>query len=294
MKLTDLELFDIVAREESFIKASKCLHFSQSAVSQHIKKMEAELGFPLFERDRHSVSLTPQGKILLEAAQEILSRYKQALEDCQKQSQKAQVLTLSYVGSSTFSFLHTLVKNYHALHPSVEICTRRIRPDKVIQMLEGGECNLVFTPYDLVSSCPQVSFHPLYEDALYAVMNREHPLALRKKLSYPDLAGMNILAPSKEFCPDHMQKIVEKLSQEEMHCHIHNGYNIDNVTIQLLSHGNYIAVMPGHTVPENPKLLAIPFEGEAKVTVGFAYYRALSEEEKSLLSLAGTSETRDE
>ena len=286
MKITDLELFDIVAQEQSFIKAAHRLHFSQSALSQHIKKIETELGFPLFDRDRHHVSLTPRGKILLEAARDIRRRYNQALEDCQRQEQNARVLTISYVGSSSFSFLHNLIRNYHGLHPEAEISTRRIRPDMVAQVLEEGVCNLVFTPYDLVSPFSQFHFQPIYEDTLYAVMNVDNPLSEKNHLSFPDLVGKSVLAPSKEFCPESMLPVFERLCQERMHCRIRNGHNIDNAIVQLLSHKEDIAIMPGHTLPENPMLLARPFDSPVTILVGFAYARSPSPEELTLLSLA--------
>ena len=288
MKISELELFTMVAQEQSFVKASKRLHFSQSAVSQHIKKMETELGFSLFDRNRHSVSLTPQGTILYDAARDILSRYQQAIEACQKEGSKVKELLLSYVGSSSCSFLHALIREYQAAHPAVGIATRRIRPDRVAEALEKGEAHLLFTPYDLVTPYPQIHFQPLYADGLSVVMNEANPLSKKDQLSYRDLNGKSILAPSPSFCPKNLVPVLDRLREEKRHCKILNGYNIDNVQMQLLSHVEYFAIMPGHAVPENAGICAIPFDSEVKIQVGLAYLRSLDPEEADLVSLALT------
>ena len=61
MKLHDLAVFCAVAEEESFVNAAHRLFVSQSAVTQHIKKIETELGFPLLIRNKHFVKITAQG-----------------------------------------------------------------------------------------------------------------------------------------------------------------------------------------------------------------------------------------
>ena len=43
-----LEVFEVVARLQSYTKASKELHLSQPAVSMQIKQLEENVGLPLF------------------------------------------------------------------------------------------------------------------------------------------------------------------------------------------------------------------------------------------------------
>ena len=100
MKLHDLEVFCAVAEEESFVNAAHRLFVSQSAVTQHIKKIETELGFPLLIRNKHFVKITAQGEIFHRAAKDILLRYRQALDDCAREKGAEHILRLSYVGPS--------------------------------------------------------------------------------------------------------------------------------------------------------------------------------------------------
>jgi len=68
-----LEYFRAVARELHFTRAAAALNMAQPALSQHIRKLERQLGLTLFERDRHGVALTPAGAALLEHAERILA-----------------------------------------------------------------------------------------------------------------------------------------------------------------------------------------------------------------------------
>jgi DNA-binding transcriptional LysR family regulator len=66
-----LSVFRTVAEQSSFTKASKLLHLSQPAVTNHIKTLEDELGHALLCRDSHGVSLTKAGAVLLRHAQQV-------------------------------------------------------------------------------------------------------------------------------------------------------------------------------------------------------------------------------
>lgn len=73
LDLYKLHIFLAVAQEGSFSSAADRLHMTQSAVSQHIKDLEASLGQTLFQRGRRGVTLTPQGDILEGYARDILA-----------------------------------------------------------------------------------------------------------------------------------------------------------------------------------------------------------------------------
>jgi DNA-binding transcriptional LysR family regulator len=77
----DLENFITVAKSRTLSEASEKLEMAQPSLSLGIKKMETELGIPLFTRGRSGIKLTPQGKTILpeaEMALQILNRIKGA------------------------------------------------------------------------------------------------------------------------------------------------------------------------------------------------------------------------
>src|ERR1700755_1621787 len=72
MELRHLRYFVAVAEELHFRRAAERLHVAQPAVSEQIRKLEAELGTTLLNRTHRSVSLTVAGAMLLEEARVVL------------------------------------------------------------------------------------------------------------------------------------------------------------------------------------------------------------------------------
>ena len=69
---TLLRSFRAVARANNFSEAARGLGIGQPAISQHIRKLEAQFGRRLFLRDTHSVRLTPDGEAMVAFADNIL------------------------------------------------------------------------------------------------------------------------------------------------------------------------------------------------------------------------------
>jgi len=73
MDLSQLEVFLTVARERRFSRAAEKLFRTQSAVSQTIRKLELEIGEPLFDRSSRDGVLTDAGRVLQEYAEKLLN-----------------------------------------------------------------------------------------------------------------------------------------------------------------------------------------------------------------------------
>lgn len=64
-----------VAEQRSFTKAGAALSLTQPAVSHHISQLEREFGVKLFIRGKSGLTLTDEGKVVLEYASKIASLY---------------------------------------------------------------------------------------------------------------------------------------------------------------------------------------------------------------------------
>jgi DNA-binding transcriptional LysR family regulator len=74
MDLLQLEHFLAVVEEGTFTRAAERVCRTQPAVSQSIKKLEEEIGAPLFARDVHELSLTEAGRVLADYARRMVYR----------------------------------------------------------------------------------------------------------------------------------------------------------------------------------------------------------------------------
>lgn len=293
MKIHDLEVFCAVAEEKSFVNAAHRLYVSQSAVTQLIRKIETELGFPLLIRNKHFVKITAQGEIFYYAAKDILQRYRQALNDCAREPESEQTLRIFYVGPGGVPYLADVLKHFHSLYPDCNIETRRLKPDQVGGALERGETNLVFTPYDLIDDSSHLFFYPLYQDRHYCVSEAGNPLTEKTQVQFEELVGKHILLLSKAFRPSHMQSALKVLSRKEMCCNLEETLNIDSALIQILSHSDAMIIVPGFCIPEHPRLRAAPLEDGEQVRMGLAYREAMTRTEEAFALLARDHAARE-
>ena len=82
MRTLDLSLLrtlDAIARHATFAAAAEQLHQTQSAVTQQMQRLQAEVGSPLFEKHGRVKRLTVQGEHLLSYARRMLALNDQAL-----------------------------------------------------------------------------------------------------------------------------------------------------------------------------------------------------------------------
>src|SRR2546425_8322155 len=80
MELRHLRYFVAIAEERSVPRAAERLHMQQPPLSQQLRALEDELGFPLFERRPKGVELTAAGAAFLEEARGLLAGAQRAKE----------------------------------------------------------------------------------------------------------------------------------------------------------------------------------------------------------------------
>ncbi|WP_338449401.1 LysR family transcriptional regulator [Niallia oryzisoli] len=100
MEFKDLEIFQIVAEKGTITEAAKELSYVQSNITSRIRKLEAELNTPLFNRHHRGMSLTPEGKKLLTYSKKILlltDEMKKAVQSNEEPSGKLDIGTVETV-----------------------------------------------------------------------------------------------------------------------------------------------------------------------------------------------------
>lgn len=122
MNLQQLGYFVAVARSRSFTRAAEACFVAQPALSQQIRKLEEELGLPVFERRRRGVDLTLAGTAFLEYAEQVLKlleESKQRISDLQSVRQGSiSVMCLPTVATY---WLPPIISQYRAQYPDIDV-----------------------------------------------------------------------------------------------------------------------------------------------------------------------------
>jgi DNA-binding transcriptional LysR family regulator len=137
-----LRTFLAVAETGGFTAAGRQLDLRQSTVSQHIRKLEAATGRPLFDRDTHSVELTGDGQAMIGFARSIVADHERAMAYFAGPELRGR---LRFGASEDFvlSHLPDILRRFRASHPLVDL-ELTVEPSSVLHdLLRAGELDLV-------------------------------------------------------------------------------------------------------------------------------------------------------
>ena len=192
MDINQLEVLVAVAQEKSFSRAAETLHRTQPAVSQAIRRLETELGEPLFDRSSKDGTLTAAGRVLFDFAQQMLNLRHHAhtalkeLKDLHRGK-----LTLS-ANEYTVMYLLPIIPVFRARHPHIKIEVKRSLASRIPSEILGRETEIgimSFKPND-----PTVAAVPVLMDELALIVAPDHPLAKKTTVSVRELGAESFIA----------------------------------------------------------------------------------------------------
>ena len=183
MDVRELRSFSVAARLRSISRAAEQLEIGQPTVSTHIKKLEQELGTPLFDRIRRPIRLTLAGEKLFELAGPLV----EGIEGLAVSTQQAQAegpVTVATTANLT-QFLLRAVEAFRDENPRVRLRLRSRLRSEVIEMVSQGEVDFGIVPG--ADPDPSLEFEGLfpYERLLITPLN--HPLLDEAPLTSFDL-----------------------------------------------------------------------------------------------------------
>ena len=145
MELREIRTFCAAARLRSISKAAEDLAIGQPNATTHIKKLERELGVPLFDRVKRPIQLTPTGASLARLATPLV----EAINELTARTSEAEEEGPVSVASTYDIIPHTLlqvVKTFRSLYPHVHLRVRSGMRSEVLTMVEDGVVDIGVVP----------------------------------------------------------------------------------------------------------------------------------------------------
>src|SRR5687768_15388122 len=149
MEFHQLRYFVAVAERLHFTQAAQDLAVAQPSVSKQIRKLEGELGAPLFQRARGEIALTQAGEALLPWAKRVLADVDGARHEVRDLAGLGRGrLSVGATPSLTTVVLPDVLARFHAEYPGVDLVLHEAGSRVLLERLERGdvEVALVILP----------------------------------------------------------------------------------------------------------------------------------------------------
>ena len=274
MNSRQVECFISAAETLNFTETAKLLFVSQPTVTHSIAALEDELGYPLFNRDKKQVTLTPAGRYLYKSLKALGSEYRNAVSRARLFGEGyAKELVLG-CGSSEFEerFLPGAVREFRRTHPDVYTSFEIGSIREKVALLQENKVDLLLTTTATGVDAKQFAFTLLKRYPMVCVMSRDHALADRENVGLEDLKGQSLILLDQACAPPEMSELqatLERMYQANIIAHVRD-VRLSHL-LMLCDMG--VAVMPEFKFAHSEGLVAVPLADAEEIPYGIATRR---------------------
>ncbi len=186
MNFRDIEYFIAIVDAKTFSAAAENLFISQPALSQHIRKLEDELGMPLFDRSKRTVELTETGALFLQEGRQMLQSYRRM---------QKRIAKLKYPPSETVHFgispfysrhyLPLLLPPLISAHPSLKYEVMEDYSYNIERALLDGKLDFCLVP--LLPQNPELTYEAVYQETILLAIPKDSDI---NDLAIPTNTGL--------------------------------------------------------------------------------------------------------
>jgi DNA-binding transcriptional LysR family regulator len=258
MQLETLRLYADLVRLRSYSRAAAQHQVSQSAASQAIHKLEADVGARLIDRSQRPFVLTPQGQAFHEACLGVLAAWERARAAVSAAETRIDgTVRLAAIYSVGVYEVSRYLHDFSTAYPDATVQLECHHSHKVLAAVLAGEADvgiLSFPPHD-----PELTVIDLRTEPMVLVCHPQHRLARRRVVKPSELRGEGFVA----FEPALMiRRAVDRaLRHDGVHPQVILEFdNIDTIK-QAVVGGQGVSILPRPTVQaevELGTLVAIP------------------------------------
>lgn len=188
MELEQLRQLDEIAQCGTLQAAAERLHLSQSALSRSLRRLEEDLGQPLFDRTKNSMHINAAGRLALDHARLILAEERRLRDDFDNLAKRERTIRVASVAPAPTWRLSSLVLEQYP----TTIVEPDIAPEQDVESrLINGTCDLAITARQ--PTLPTLCSRRFMHEDLYANVPEGHVLHDRNEVTFAELDGLTFL-----------------------------------------------------------------------------------------------------
>lgn len=267
MTLTEMRYITALDKTRHFGRAADLCHVSQPTLSVAIKKVEQQIGAPLFERGASEIRTTPLGEQVVSQVKRVLDEALR-LEEIATQSRDPLKgpLRVGVIYTIAPYLLPALIPVLHKLAPDMPLFLREDFTANLIPMLKDGELDVIVLA--LPVDAPGVVSQRVYEEPFRVVVPATHEWAGRESIRNDELDGQNLLLLGSGNCfRDQVLEACPRLQRAEGLAGSLEGSSLETIR-HMVASGAGIAVMPSSAadplIAKEPMVKVLPFAEDTK------------------------------
>ena len=193
MDLRHMRQFIAVAEELHFGRAARRLNIAQPPLSQAIRRLEANLGFDLFDRSRRGVELTEAGRIFLVEARRTLTQAEVARKMAARAAVKTPELRVAFIGPALYQILPNLLIRVRTEMPDMHVRLFERSSHEQIAGIVGGDFDIGFITAGIAH--PECESMIVERAPLVGAVPANSPLAAYESVGLAELAEQPFILP---------------------------------------------------------------------------------------------------
>lgn len=251
-----------LAKVLNFNRAAENLFLSQPTLTYHIRSIEEEIGFEIFQRSGRGAVLTPAGRQFCTSLFNLRAELRRAIEQGQNFSNRYQSgLTIGLPMRSAIYFLPRAIELFETKNAGVSITPEFIALGSCEKFLRG-EQDILFAREQDMLSVPDIKIHHLFDSRIYLIVERNDPLASKEKIAVDDLKGRVLMVGggSQPELRAVQKRVLDRLNIE------HFNSNDRETTLTNIAAHKGVCLAPGYLNDRNGEFAWIPFDCEEKIS----------------------------
>jgi DNA-binding transcriptional LysR family regulator len=188
MELRQLQYFVAVVRHGQFTRAAEELWVTQPALSQQVRRLEAELGVELLRRTSRGVVPTPAGEELLVRAEAALAELERARADMDRHAGATRGRVRVAATAAEAPRLLEALAAFHRAHPALQVALRHASEAEVVALAQRGSVDVAVAGLDGPAPAG-LDATLLAEEPLHAIGAPDDPLAAAGRAGLEELRG---------------------------------------------------------------------------------------------------------
>jgi DNA-binding transcriptional LysR family regulator len=192
-----LSVYVTLARTMNMSRAAEELQLTTSGVSHCLKKLEADLGCRLFERNSRKFDLSPVGREFLAEAEQILQQMKTVRGKIRAWNDWRQgQLLIGANGTACEFLLPPVLREFRESFPNFAIKIEQCTSKQAITLLLENKLDLALLT-EPAEHAPHIEFNSICEDALQFIVHPLHSWAVKRKVQREDNSHWKLILPER-------------------------------------------------------------------------------------------------